>query len=127
MNNAQLKEIYESIRKWKFGELIGLGDPEEIGMGLFQFVTKRVPMRPDMRILDLGCGLGRSSAPFVDYVRDEGYLVGVDVVERMASFCRDVIGSKLDSVKQDGRSNDIHLGRLDGDECRWLEGHGSGS
>ena len=34
---------------------------------------------------------------------------------------------QMDSVKQDGRSNDIHLGRLDGDECRWLEGHGSGS
>lgn len=29
---------------------------------------------------------------------------------------------RLDSVKQDGRSNDIHLGRLDGDECRWLDG-----
>jgi hypothetical protein len=33
----------------------------------------------------------------------------------------------LDGVKQHGRSNDIHLGRLDGDECRWLDGHESGS
>jgi hypothetical protein len=34
---------------------------------------------------------------------------------------------RLDGVKQDGRSNDIHLGRLGGDECRCLEGHGVGS
>ena len=34
---------------------------------------------------------------------------------------------KVDGVKQDGRSNDIHLGRLDGDECRCLGGHGVGS
>ena len=92
--NAQLKEIYESIRKWPFAKLIGQGDPEKVGMGLFEFVTKHVPVRPNMRILDLGCGLGRSSAPFVDYLRDEGHLVGVDVVERMASFCREVIGSR---------------------------------
>ena len=92
--NAQLKEIYESIRKWPFAKLIGPGDPEKVGMGLFEFVTKHVPVRPNMRILDLGCGLGRSSAPFVDYLRDEGHLVGVDVVERMASFCREVIRSR---------------------------------
>jgi hypothetical protein len=36
-------------------------------------------------------------------------------------------GRTLDGVKQDGRSNDIHLGRLDGVECRWLGGHGVGS
>jgi hypothetical protein len=30
----------------------------------------------------------------------------------------------LDGVNQDGRSNDNHLGRLDGDECRWLVVHG---
>lgn len=29
----------------------------------------------------------------------------------------------LDGVKQHGRVNDIHLGRLDGDECRCLVGH----
>ena len=57
--NAKLNEIYESIRQWSFQELIGPGDPEKIGMALFEFVTKHVPVHPNMRILDLGCGLGR--------------------------------------------------------------------
>ncbi len=33
----------------------------------------------------------------------------------------------MDGVKQHDRLNDIHLGRLDGDECRSLDGHGSAS
>ena len=33
----------------------------------------------------------------------------------------------MDSVKQHGRFNDNHLGRLGGDECRFLAGHGMGS
>jgi hypothetical protein len=33
----------------------------------------------------------------------------------------------VDGVKQPCRWNGIHLGRLDGDECRWLYGHGSAS
>ena len=34
---------------------------------------------------------------------------------------------RVDSVKQRGRLNDIHLGRLDGDECRWSRVHGCAS
>ena len=34
---------------------------------------------------------------------------------------------RVDGVKQHGRVNDIHPGRLDGDECRCLGGHRGGS
>lgn len=37
------------------------------------------------------------------------------------------IATTVDGVNQHGRSNDIHLGRLDGDERRCLVGHGWGS
>ena len=36
-------------------------------------------------------------------------------------------GAPVDGVKQHGRVNDIHPGRLDGDECRCLGGHRGGS
>ena len=38
-----------------------------------------------------------------------------------------VLRLTLDGVKQHGRLNDIHLGRLDGDECRWSRVHGCAS
>lgn len=90
--NQKLAEIYESIRQFPTVESIGLGDPKTVSTNLFQFVTKHVSVDTDMCILDLGCGLGRSSVPFVDYLSNgKGHLVGVDVIERMAIFCREVI------------------------------------
>jgi SAM-dependent methyltransferase len=97
--NTKLTEIYEAIRQFPATESIGMGDPEEIGTMLFKFVAKCVHLNTDMRILDLGCGLGRSSIPFVDYLSGGGgHLVGVDVIERMVSFCRDVIGSRYSNA-----------------------------
>jgi SAM-dependent methyltransferase len=66
---------------------------------LFNFVAKCIHVDTDMRILDLGCGLGRSSIPFVDYLSTgRGHLVGIDVIERMVSFCRKVIGSRYSNA-----------------------------
>ncbi len=97
--NTKLTEIYEAIRRFPTAESIGLGEPETVSMELFRFVTKHVPVGTDMRILDLGCGLGRSSAPFVDYLSNGGgHLVGVDVVERMTAFCSEVIGSRYSNA-----------------------------
>jgi SAM-dependent methyltransferase len=93
--NTKLTEIYEAISKFPTVESIGLGDPKKVSTDIFRFVTKHVPVDTDMRILDLGCGLGRSSTPFVDYLSGgRGHLVGVDVIERMAAFCRKVIGAR---------------------------------
>jgi len=91
--NDKLSAIYEKIRNSAMANWIGAGDPERVGLDLFSFVAKHVPLRPDFRILDLGCGLGRSSAPFADYLKD-GQLVGVDVVDSVVTFCREEIGSR---------------------------------
>jgi SAM-dependent methyltransferase len=97
--NKKLSEIYKAIAKFPTVESIGLGDPEKVGSSIFNFVNKHVKINTDMRILDLGCGLGRSSAPFVDFLSNgKGHLVGVDVIERMVKFCREVIGSRYGNV-----------------------------
>jgi long-subunit acyl-CoA synthetase (AMP-forming) len=42
--------------------------------------------------------------------------------EKYAVVIEQLYEATMDGVKQRGRLNDIHLGRLDGDECRWFSG-----
>ena len=55
---------------------------------------------------------------------------GADDRQALEQLCRYItrpaLASErvLDGVNQFVRSGDIHLGRLDGDECRWLAGQG---
>jgi SAM-dependent methyltransferase len=96
--NEKLSQVYDEIRKSHMSAWIGPGDPERVGLDLFEFVEKHVPLRPDMRILDLGCGLGRSTARFAEYLQ-LGSVVGIDVVDSMVTFCRQVIGSRFPNAR----------------------------
>lgn len=96
--NDKLREVFAEIRNTSMAEWVGVGDPEQIASALFGFVDKHVGLHEDMRILDLGCGVGRSSAPFADYLNSKGRLVGVDVVESMIDFCKRVIGSRYQNA-----------------------------
>jgi len=52
---------------------------------------------------------------------------GVAVIDRLLGKTESSgkrFRGELDGVNHDGRSNDIHLGRLNGDECRCLADHG---
>src|SRR5262245_2119997 len=87
-----LSAIYDTIRRHPDVLAIGGGDPLEVGTTIFDFVARHLPLSPDLRVLDLGCGFGRSSAPFAEYLtQGRGQLVGVDVIASMVDFCRRAI------------------------------------
>jgi hypothetical protein len=76
--------------------------------------------RSDVPQIVVGMAVTREGFPVRHWVFP-GNTVDVTTVARVKQDLR------VDGVKQDGRLNDIHLGRLDGDECRCLLGHGSDS
>ena len=56
-------------------------------LGLYKrFITdavKRMDIRPDDHILDLGCGTGRNARLMADYLSSQGHITGMDFSEEM--------------------------------------------
>jgi len=51
-------------------------------------------LRPDHRVLDVGCGVGRMAVPLTRYLSAEGSYEGFDVVEKEVAWCRRAIAAR---------------------------------
>ena len=52
--------------------------------GLFKSLAK---LRPEDRVLDVGCGVGRMAVPLTGYLRSGGRYEGFDIMENVVSWC----------------------------------------
>jgi SAM-dependent methyltransferase len=52
---------------------------------------RRFGLRPDDRVLDIGCGIGRAAVPLTAYLSERGSYEGFDVSERGIGWCSDNI------------------------------------
>jgi len=52
-------------------------------------------MKPDHRVLDVGCGFGRIAIPLTDYLTSKGSYVGLDIVPSGISWCMGNITPKF--------------------------------
>lgn len=68
---------------------IGLGDYSAIGDEFFAYFCKLCALRPDERVLDIGCGTGRMALPLTAYLRDGTY-DGLDIVAESVGWCERV-------------------------------------
>ncbi len=51
-------------------------------------------MKPGCRVLDAGCGTGKTSSIFFDMVQDGGEVVGIDFSDRRIGYAREHYGGK---------------------------------
>ena len=73
-------------------QFVGDGDFRAIGAEfLGRFV--RAGLRPDDRVLDIGCGVGRMAVPLTQFLSPQGSYDGVDIVEAGIAWCRTAIGA----------------------------------
>lgn len=70
--------------------LVGVGPGEywRIGHETVALVDELVAIRPDDRILDIGCGLGRVAWPLASRLGRKGRYTGFDVSEQYVEWCR---------------------------------------
>jgi SAM-dependent methyltransferase len=66
---------------------VGLGDFRRVGDNVFRMLVRLARLRPDERVLDIGCGTGRIARPLSAYLAGGRY-DGLDIVSRPIAWCR---------------------------------------
>lgn len=72
---------------------VGEGDFVQTGNEFLGYFQGLAGLRPDARVLDIGCGVGRMAVPLIEYL-DRGSYEGFDVGKEMIAWCRRRIESR---------------------------------
>jgi ubiquinone/menaquinone biosynthesis C-methylase UbiE len=74
--------------------LVGDGDFEKIGKHLLHALIEIAGLKPNERVLDVGCGIGRVAIPLMDYMKGNGCYEGFDIVPHEIKWCQKNISSR---------------------------------
>ncbi len=73
----------------------GGGDFEGVGKELLQQLIAIGGLKPNERVLDVGCSVGRIAIPLTEYLKDNGSYEGFDIVPKEIKWCQKKISSKF--------------------------------
>jgi SAM-dependent methyltransferase len=114
----------EKLNGLSLNDVVGGGDPEGVG-SLNCTVLQRVgAVTPSSKVLDIGCGCGRSAVPLASYLRPPGSYVGVDIIPALVNFCRREITTRspnfrFHTLRQDSEQYRSFIER--DQETAWLD------
>jgi 2-polyprenyl-3-methyl-5-hydroxy-6-metoxy-1,4-benzoquinol methylase len=61
---------------------VGDGDYKAVGMEFRNLFTQYGGLKPEHRVLDVGCGIGRMAVPLTEYLSGPGEYRGFDIVKK---------------------------------------------
>jgi SAM-dependent methyltransferase len=67
---------------------VGDGDYKAVGLEFRKLFTDYGGLKPEHRVLDVGCGIGRMAVPLTPYLTGEGEYHGFDIVKRGVTWCQ---------------------------------------
>lgn len=73
---------------------IGGGDFKKIGDMFRQYFIEFGELKPNEKVLDVGCGVGRMAVPLTEYLDKRGSYEGFDIVAEMINWCIEKITPK---------------------------------
>lgn len=73
---------------------VGGGNYLIVGYECFNLFKELADIKPDDKILDVGCGTGRISVPFIKFLSNKGEYHGFDIVKRGIDWCSKKISGK---------------------------------
>jgi SAM-dependent methyltransferase len=66
---------------------VGKGDFVKIGLEFRRHFIELAGLRPEHRVLDVGCGIGRMAIPLTEYLSPAGGYWGFDIVRQGTDWC----------------------------------------
>jgi ubiquinone/menaquinone biosynthesis C-methylase UbiE len=86
------------IRNW-----IGPFDDMEyyfnLGKKQSEKIIQWLSIKPNQKILDIGCGCGRIAIHFLNYLNEQGQYIGIDSNKKLLSYCADNISTVNDKFQ----------------------------
>ena len=79
-------------------ESIG-GNFAGVGEEFFGYFKDLCDLKPDQRILDVGCGTGRMAVPLTQYLNSAGSYHGFDIMPECVDWCRSQITSRFSNFQ----------------------------
>ncbi|WP_428538460.1 class I SAM-dependent methyltransferase [Rhodopila sp.] len=84
----------ERLKGISLNDLVGGGDAKGVGQLSCEVLWKLGAVGRESRVLDIGCGCGRTAAALAPYLLPTASFVGVDIIPGLVSFCRREITSR---------------------------------
>ncbi len=89
--------LYETVaRRLPPTVCIGVGDYEEAGL-IMLGVLLMEGLKPDVTLVDLGCGTGRLAVQAIPWLKTGGRYIGIDISKTMLAHARKLIDEKVPS------------------------------
>lgn len=73
---------------------VGSGDFKNIGDEFIKLFIEYGHLKPDHKVLDIGCGLGRMARPLTEYLSNEAEYWGIDIVKDAIDWCNEKYGPR---------------------------------
>jgi SAM-dependent methyltransferase len=67
---------------------VGDGDYKAVGLEFRELFTEYGGLKPEHRVLDVGCGIGRMAVPLTGYLAGSGDYHGFDIVKKGVEWCQ---------------------------------------
>lgn len=74
---------------------VGDGDYKEIGLEFKKYFIDLAELKPNEKILEVGCGIGRMAVPLTNYISPAGEYHGFDIVKKGIDWCQKKITSRF--------------------------------
>ena len=94
-------DISEMIPDYAIANYVGGGGAEQfivIGQVMVEWFKQFCDLRPDERVLEVGCGIGRVAIPLTQYLKQGSY-VGFDIVPEGIEWCQKKVTPKYPNFR----------------------------
>ncbi|HWA89886.1 MAG TPA: class I SAM-dependent methyltransferase [Rhizomicrobium sp.] len=99
LHEAAVAHVRTGGRHATLGDNLGHDDWWEAGRTNFERYLKLLPIRPDSKLVDYGCGSLRIGAHFIRYL-DPGRYFGLDITTGLIDAGKEIIGGAMLAGKQ---------------------------
>jgi SAM-dependent methyltransferase len=84
----------QELREW-----VGGGDFEKIGSGFLDHFKNQGNLKPNDRVLDVGCGTGRMAIPLTKYLTPDTTYDGFDIDKKCIAWCKENISPQYPNFR----------------------------